>query len=142
MCRVTMGHLGVTIGPLRVTIGYLRVTIGHNYNYTVTILNVTGDLAPVLSSVQCRGLTIEGPQRLSTANTQQLVAAMDTRVERVVLASGATLDIDTLAQYDGTGECEEVHLDLDRYGQQVKAWAKNIGWQTEVYMGNITIKRE
>ena len=68
---------------------------------------------------------------------------MVTRVKKVRLVQvgtwleeGVTLDMDTLAQYDGKGECEEVVLSTllgfdtrERYGSQVKAWASNIGWQ-------------
>ena len=110
-------------------------------SFYVRIERVTGDLAPVLSSVQCRGLLISNT-RLTTADTQQLVAAMVTRVKMVALGRDVTLDMDTLAQYDGKGECEEVVLECDRYGLQVKAWAKNIGWQTKTYLNDITIKRE
>ena len=95
----------------------------------------------VLSSVQCRALAIANTM-LTTADTQELVAAMVTRVKMVALGRDVTLDMDTLAQYDGKGECEEVVLECDRYGLQVKAWAKNIGWQTKTYRNNITIKRE
>jgi len=110
----------------------------------VTIVRVTGDLSPVLCSLRCRGLTIFNTM-LSTADTQQLVAAMDTRVEWVVLCDGVTLDMETLAQYDGKGDCKEVILSDDtkeRYRDQVKAWAENIGWQTENSSYALKFKRE
>ena len=57
----------------------------------------------MFSSVQCRRITIFNTS-LSTADTQQLVAAMVTRVQEVVLLGGdGTLDMETLAQYDGKG---------------------------------------
>ena len=96
----------------------------------VTMARVTGDLSPVLSSLQCRMLTIANTM-LSTADTQQLVVAMDTRVKNVSLCGDGTLDMDTLAQYDGKGECEEVGLAgpaTAEYGDQVKMWAENMGW--------------
>ena len=111
----------------------------------VIIVRVTGDLSTVLSSVQCRRIIIAN-MRLSTADTQQLVAAMDTRVKSVVLySSGVTLDMDTLAQYDGMGECGEVKLFRDtkeRYRDQVKAWADNMGWQVQEISRMIFIKRK
>ena len=70
---------------------------------------------------------------------------MVTRVEWVELCGGVTLDMGKLAQYDGKGECGEVWLSGDtrgRYRSQVKAWAKNIGWQTEESSYYIKIKRE
>jgi len=99
----------------------------------VTIYRVTGDLSTVLSNVQSRMLDIVNT-RLSTADTQQLVAAMETSVMSVVLDSSVTLDMETLAQYDGTGECEEVIMMWDtrkRYRSQVKVWAENMGWRVE-----------
>ena len=75
---------------------------------TVCINRVTGDVAPVISSVQCRLLEIYNTM-LSTADTQQLVAAMVTRVEWVNLVD-VTLDMEKLAQYDGEGECGSVML--------------------------------
>ena len=123
----------------------------------VAIARVTGSLAPVLSSVQCRGLLISNT-RLTTADTQQLVAAMVTRVKEVSLGGagrswwsgkldeGVTLDMDTLAQYDGKGECDTVIFKGNtsrRYRRQVKAWAGNIGWRVEeTWTGNISIKRK
>ena len=110
----------------------------------VAITRVHGDLTPVLSNVKCRELKIID-RSLSTNDTQNLLAAMDTRVEVVELGAEVTLDMETLAQYDGKGECEEVWLSGDtrgRYRSQVKAWAKNIGWQTEESSYNIKIKRE
>ena len=60
---------------------------------------------------------------------------MVTGVQEVVLLGGdGTLDMDTLAQYDGKGECGEVGLWWDtreRYRDQLKAWASNIGWHIE-----------
>ena len=109
------------------------------------INNVTGDLAPVLSNLQCRMLYIFNTS-LTTADTQQLVAAMDTRVKEVTLESGITLDIETLAQYNGMGECEKVIFRGEssmRYKNQAKVWAGNMGWRIEeANTGDIFIKRK
>ena len=110
----------------------------------VIIDRVTGDLSPVLSSVQCRKITISNTS-LSTADTQRLVAAMVTRVKSVALGRDVTLDVDTLAQYDGEGKCEEVVLWMDtreRYRDQLKAWAENMGWQVQEISDMIFIKRK
>ena len=99
----------------------------------VIVARVSGDLAPVLSSVQCRVLDI-GDTSLSPANTQQLVTAMARGVREVEL-EGVTLDMETLAQYDGGGECGELWVKGDdtmrRYGDQVKEWAGRMGWRVE-----------
>ena len=111
----------------------------------VSINGVTGDLSPVLSSVQCCVLLITNTS-LSTSDTQQLVAAMDTRVKEVTLESGNTLDIETLAQYNGMGECEKVIFRGEssmRYKNQAKVWAGNMGWRIEeANTGDIFIKRK
>ena len=99
----------------------------------VGIARVNGGLAPVLSSVQCGRLHIHSTS-LSTADTQQLVAAMDTRVKWVTLCGSVTLDMETLTQYDGEGVCGEVKMNgisILRYGNQVKKWAENMGWKIE-----------
>ena len=111
----------------------------------VAIYGVTGDLSFVLSNVQCRGLVIANTS-LSTADTQQLVAAMDTRVEEVMLDRSVSLDMDTLAQYNGLGKCEEVlfwSVTTERYRDQLKVWAGNMGWRIEeANTGDIFIKRK
>ena len=101
----------------------------------VGIACVTGDLSTVLRSLQCRRLTIANTV-LSTADTQLLVAAMVTRVKKVTLDGDVTLDMDTLAQYDGTGECRAVVLAgpaTAEYGDQVKMWAENMGWFDDAF---------
>ena len=110
----------------------------------VSITSVTGDLSSLLSSVQFRNLLITNTS-LSTADTQRLVAAMVTRVKWVTLDGGVTLDMDTLAQYDGTGECGDVRIWSDtteRYRGQLKVWADNMGWQIEGISVMISIKRK
>ena len=84
-----------------------------------------------MSSVQCLRLDIANTS-LTTADTQQLVAAMVTRVEWVNLVD-VTLDMEKLAQYDGEGECGSVMLRgeaWERCRDQVKVWAENMGWET------------
>ena len=96
----------------------------------VAIMRVHGDLTPVLSNVKCTELKIIN-RSLTTNDTQNLLAAMDTRVKEVVLGAVVTLDMETLAQYDGKGECEEVWMYQDtgeRYRQPVRVWARDMGW--------------
>ena len=55
-------------------------------------------------------------------------------MKEVWLRAGVSLDMETLAQYDGKGECEEVWMFEDtgeRYRQPVKVWARNMGWEIE-----------
>ena len=96
---------------------------------SVTITNVCGDLAPVLSNVQCRDLGIVS-QSLNASDTKCLVDAMVRRVQEVWL-DDVSLDMETLAQYDGQGVCRELRFradTLERYRGQVDLWAANMGW--------------
>ena len=109
----------------------------------VGIARVNGGLAPVLSSVQCGRLHIHSTS-LSTADTQQLVAAMVTRVKEVWLDEGLSLDMAALAQYDGKGRCGIVRLAAAvsaEYGDQVKTWAEHLGWQIGVESSGYIIVR-
>ena len=96
---------------------------------SVTVTNVNGDLAPVLSNAQCRDLGIVS-MSLSTTDTKCLVDAM-VRGVREVWLDDVSLDMETLAQYDGQGECREVRFradTLERYRAQVDVWAGYMGW--------------
>ena len=99
----------------------------------VYIANVTGPLGPILGNVMCEDLSIAN-MVLGTGQTQSLVAAMVTGVKLVGLQGGVTLDLGTLAQCDGTGECGRVRLwgtdFVEKYGEEVKEWGKKIGWGT------------
>ena len=97
----------------------------------VIINNVTGPLGPIFGNVKCDLLTIDN-MVLGTGQTQSLLAAMVSGVRVVVLRRGVTLDMETLSQYDGKGECGRVWVWGDtvrRYRGQVKSWAKRIGWE-------------
>ena len=102
----------------------------------VIIDNVTGPLGPILGNVKCDRLYIDNTM-LGAGQTESLVAAMVTGLKGVGLWGGATLDMETLGQYDGTGECGRVELhgtdNVEKYGEEVKEWAQRIGWETEEY---------
>ena len=107
------------------------------------ISNVTGDLGPILGSVECDELTIHN-MVLCAGQTESLVAAMVTGVKEVSLWGGVTLDMGTLAQYDGTGECGRVECFTDavgKYGEEVKEWGQRIGWETNEDLVHLEIKR-
>ena len=97
----------------------------------VHINYVSGDLSPVLNNIKCRELEI-GNRRLSTADTQHLVNAME-EVKVTYLHGRLSLDMEKLQEYDGQGECELVQLighdmTMKRYRDHFKVWAGNIGW--------------
>ena len=64
---------------------------------------------------------------LSIAHTRSLLAAMVSGVEEVELGMNVTLDMKTLAQYDGKGDCRRVYVWGDanrRYRAQILSWMK------------------
>ena len=111
---------------------------------SVHISNATGDLGTIVGSVKCDYLTINDTM-LGAGQTESLVAAMVTGVKGAGLWGGVTLDMGTLAQYDGTGECGWVELHgtdtVEKYGEEVKEWAQRIGWETDEDPGYLRIKR-
>ena len=58
------------------------------------------------------------------------MTAMVSGVEKVELGRGVTVDMETLAQYDGKGECRMVWLwGQIIYREQVNMWTKEMGWK-------------
>ena len=107
----------------------------------VTIGNVSGcDLVTILDTIKSDFLIID-TQSLDREETQALVRAMETRLERVMLSEGVTLDIRALFKYSGQGKCREVRCDRDtmaRYKEELtETWAKTRNWEvtavTEIY---------
>ena len=94
------------------------------------ISNVIVDLVTILDSVKSRYLDISS-QSLGIEETQALVRAMESRVERVELESGTTLDIRDLMEYNGQGRCRKVKCTFetkDRYREQLRTWAMSRNW--------------
>ena len=97
----------------------------------VSVDNVTGDLSPLLHSSRCRALRLYNIT-LTSAETQNLAAAMVRGVKEVRLGKNVTLGMETLTQYNGQGECEEVELfdnTKEMYLDQVKVWARDMDWK-------------
>ena len=79
---------------------------------TVCIRNVNGtNLASFLNRLNCENLWIYH-QSLGREETQALVQAMELGVERVHLGS-VTVEMETLLNYSGQGQCLEVMLNCD-----------------------------
>ena len=100
----------------------------------VDINNVSNcDIISFLNSVKCEELYISR-QSLSSEETMELVRAMETYVERVVLGGWreVSLDIRALTQYSGQGKCGQVEWydeTADRYREEVRSWAEKINWK-------------
>ena len=98
-------------------------------DYHLDIDGVTGNLAPLLDNINCTSLSVRN-MGLTTADTRALVAAMASRVQEVVLGD-VTLDMETLARYDGRGVCSRLQLGGAtrwRYRDEVEEWADSRGW--------------
>ena len=99
----------------------------------VYIVNVQGDLSPVLKSIKS-GIIFLSKMDLSTADTSLLVSSMINGAKIVQFLDKwgeVTLDMEALQQYDGRGKCGQVLFHggaAITYGAQIKRWAKKIGW--------------
>ena len=90
------------------------------------------DLMTILDSVNSQELEIYD-QSLGREETEALVRALETRVEKVQLGY-MDLDIETLVKYNGRGKCMLVSCYSDFadkyiYSQKLKTWAKRIHWE-------------
>ena len=100
----------------------------------VVIVNVSGcDLVTILDSVKSELLDIIY-QSLGSEETQALVRAMVSCVKWVNLDEGVTLEIRNLMEYSGQGKCRRVEcyddtMAMDRYREQLRAWATSRNWQ-------------
>ena len=97
----------------------------------VSINNVSGcDLVTVLDSMKSQLLSIRR-QSLGREETQALVLAMESRVERVGLNEHVTLDIRSLIEYNGQGKCRDVVCYSNTaqiYREQLRTWAMSRNW--------------
>ena len=80
---------------------------------------------------------------LCSADTRQLEAAMVAGVRMVRLGEDLGLDMETLAQYDGRGQCAYITLDGSKAGckEHFMAWADRMGWRKSSYAASLTIFR-
>ena len=95
----------------------------------VFIVNVQGDLSPVLRSIKS-GTIFLSKMDLSSADTSLLVSSMINGAKIVHLMDKwgeVTLDMEALQQYDGRGKCGQVLFHggaAITYSAQIKKWAK------------------
>ena len=107
----------------------------------VQLRGVTGDVAPLLSSLSCTQLRIDN-MKLDQTATSGLVQGLQHGVERLHLLGGGgpvTLHIHTLVEYDGRGRCGEVRCwgnTSAPYREEIKTWAGRINWDvTDEWLG-------
>ena len=106
----------------------------------LSIVNVSGcDLVSILDNIQCPiTLTLHREEKLDTEETSALVRAMETQVKEVVLGHDkrTELDIKTLTQYSGRGQCSVLHIvenddGKEEYAEEMKNWARDKNWSWE-----------
>ena len=109
--------------------------------HVLVIRSVSGcDLVSILEHVKSRELNISR-QCLGREETEALVQAMETRVERVHLEDEVTLDIEALAKYSGQGKCLQIGVfwreaddSLAKYTEKLTQWAKCKDWFIRTYV--------
>ena len=92
---------------------------------------VTGcDLVTILDSLQCQEIRL-GCERLGREETQALVRAMESRVEKVFLYNEIELDMEALAEYSGQGRCRVLECkgvtDVT-FCYRLMTWASKTEW--------------
>ena len=105
-------------------------SLGAQLSGMVDLINVTGDLVPLLTSLNIRELWLEDVE-LDEAATRALLRALQHGVRRLVLAGSVTLHLPTLMMYDGKGKCLSLCCrDTSRsmYLPQMMTWAEGVGW--------------
>ena len=121
----------------------LASCVTENYIERVHIQNVSGcGLITILDNVKIeKRMLVISKQSLGTEETQALVRAMESHVEKVMLYFKVTLDIRVLMEYSGKGKCREVECDYYaayRYREHLRALATSRNWKvTHDYVGFI-----
>ena len=108
-----------------------------NVTNEVIIINVTGNIAPIISRVKCERIWIS-QMSLSTEDTAALAQGMGNCVESVVLGyrGPVELDWDTLLTYNGRGHCRLVKC----YGGKTiaghlgESMGRSVVWGEHVYV--------
>ena len=110
-------------------------SLGAQLSGRVELINVTGDLVPLLTSLNIRMLWLEDVE-LDEAATRGLLRALQHGVRRLVLVGSVTLHLPTLMMYDGKGKCHYLYCqDTSRsmYLPQMMTWAEGVGWGGKDY---------
>ena len=109
------------------------------------IENVSGcDLVSLLTNIKCHQLDIR-THSLRREETQALVQAMESGVEKVDLCDKMALDLEALAGYSGQGRCREVELRGDtaaRYREELRTWARNRNWKVRMDKGKLVVNKD
>ena len=113
---------------------------------SISIINITNcDIISILDSVRCPSLSFRF-KSLGSEETQALVRAMESHVERLSLGSWGevSLDMAALNQYRGQGKCSKVLCNFIvtiKYKEELKTWAQDIKWRVGVECEMLLMKR-
>ena len=111
----------------------------------VHITNISGcDLVTILDSIRSHELFVMN-QNLTSEETQALVRAMESCVERVTLYWAVFLDISDLMEYSGLGKCRVISLwgeSGTRYRERLSVWAKSRNWNVSWGYDDCYFKRK
>ena len=105
-------------------------SLGAQLSGRVELINVTGDLVPLLTSLNGDGLTLRD-MALDEAATRGLLEALQHGGRWLALEGSVTLHLPTLLKYNGRGNCESLYCyDTSRNTlvPQLTAWAEGVGW--------------
>ena len=81
------------------------------------VVNVAGDMGPLVTSLTCTALWIEDME-LDQAATSSLVLCLQHSVQELTLAWGVRLHTQTLVEYDWQGRCEQC-VQVDYYEDKI-----------------------
>ena len=114
----------------------------------VSIRHVTGcNLLSIINSIYGCNLLRISEQSLNGEEAMALLNLMrrvENGVETVTLGKQVILDINTITEYDGQGECRAIRCLGDtatRYREDLCAWARRLNWDVDLDNGYLMIEK-
>ena len=140
-CAASLAHHALFGSVQRMELGNVDLTsvpaehlasLASSVTECVSITNVSGcGLVTILDSVKSQQLVFRH-QSLDREETQALVRAMESGLERVDLHYRVTLDIRELMEYNGQGKCRGVGCyndAVEKYREKQRTWASRKHWE-------------
>ena len=95
----------------------------------VDLMNVSGDLAPLLANLSCSVGLYE--MELDEEATRGLVMGLQQGVEKLWLELDTRVHLEILLSYNGSGRCDMMGFKGDAaniYREEVREWATSVNW--------------